>query len=70
MFGQIAVGIDDDTWEYHLRRHDYSQWFRESIKDEALAAIAAAAEADESLTAAESRARILQAIEERYTSPA
>jgi hypothetical protein len=70
LFSQIAVGVDDETWMYHLRRHDYSQWFRESIKDEALAAVAAAAEADESLSAAESRARIVQAIEERYTSPA
>jgi hydroxymethylpyrimidine pyrophosphatase-like HAD family hydrolase len=70
MFSQIAEGVDDDTWLFHLRRHDYSQWFRESIRDEALAAIAADTEADESLSASESRARIRQAVEDRYTSPA
>ena len=70
MFSQIAEGVDDDTWLFHLRRHDYSQWFRESIRDEALAAIAADTEADEGLSASESRARIRQAIEDRYTSPA
>lgn len=70
MFSQIAEGIDDETWLYHLRRRDYSQWFRESIKDEALAAIAADVEQDERLSPAESRERIRQAIEERYTSPA
>jgi len=69
MFSQIAEGVDDDTWLFHLRRHDYSQWFRESIRDEALAAIAADTEADESLSASESRARIRQAVEDRYTSP-
>ena len=30
IFMQIADGIDDKTWEYHLRRGDYSQWFNVS----------------------------------------
>jgi len=29
--------LDDETWLYHLRHGDYSQWVREAIKDEALA---------------------------------
>jgi hypothetical protein len=70
MFSQIADGIDDATWVYHLRQRDYSRWFREAIKDEALAAAASEVEEDERLPPAESRARIRQAIEERYTSPA
>jgi HAD superfamily hydrolase (TIGR01484 family) len=70
MFSQIAEGIDDATWVYHLRQRDYSRWFREAIKDEALAAAASEVEEDERLPPAESRARIRQAIEERYTSPA
>ena len=34
---QIADGVDDDTWLYHLRAGDYSLWFHEGIKDDALA---------------------------------
>jgi hypothetical protein len=70
MFSQIADGVDDETWVHHLRRHDYSRWFREAIKDDALAEAAAAIEMDTVLSPAESRARIRRAIEERYTSPA
>ncbi|MEO5656357.1 MAG: HAD-IIB family hydrolase, partial [Nitrospiria bacterium] len=36
-FVQLAQGVDDETWMHHLRRGDYSRWFREAIKDEALA---------------------------------
>ena len=36
VFLQMADGVDDDTWQYHLRRGDYSRWFAEGIKDEAL----------------------------------
>jgi hydroxymethylpyrimidine pyrophosphatase-like HAD family hydrolase len=70
LFAQIADGIDDDTWHYHLRRGDVSSWFRVSIKDEALAAEAAAIEAQQDLPARESRARIRDAIQRRYTTPA
>jgi hypothetical protein len=65
LFVQLAYGVDDETWLHHLRRGDYSRWFREAIKDEALAAVAAAVEA-QGLPAAESRARIRAAIEERF----
>ena len=37
MFTQIAEGIDDETWLYHLRRGDYSQWMRDAIKDDEMA---------------------------------
>ena len=70
MFTQIAEGVDDETWLHHLRQRDYSRWFRESIKDDALAESAAATEGDATLSASESRTRILGAIAERYTSPA
>jgi HAD superfamily hydrolase (TIGR01484 family) len=70
MFSQLADGVDDDTWLHHLRRGDYSQWFRDSIGDEELASAAAAVERDDSLTPTDSRVRIRRAIEERYTSPA
>ena len=70
LFAQIAQGVDDETWLFHLRKADYSRWFREMIKDPDLAAEAEKVEKDEKLSANESRARIVKAIEQRYTLPA
>ena len=69
-FVQIASGIDDETWLFHLRNGEYSRWSREAVKDAALADQIERVETDRSLSAAESRARIIQAIEEKYTAPA
>jgi HAD superfamily hydrolase (TIGR01484 family) len=70
LFAQIADGVDDATWEYHLRRGDYSQWFAEGIKDEALAEAARRVEKDAALTPEDSRRLMRAAIEEHYTVPA
>ncbi len=70
LFKQMADGVDDATWEFHLRQHDVSRWFREVIKDESLAADAAEVEGLDDLSPADSRARIREAIERRYTTPA
>ncbi|RVK08936.1 HAD-IIB family hydrolase [Sinorhizobium meliloti] len=70
MFLQIAEGIDDRTWEHHLRRGDYSKWFEERIGDEELAGEAAGIEEDRSLSPAESRQRLAEAVRRRYTAPA
>jgi HAD superfamily hydrolase (TIGR01484 family) len=67
LFNQIADGVDDLTWVHHLRRGDYSRWFREKIKDEALADEAAEVERESELSPKESRARIREAVERRYT---
>ncbi len=69
LFMQLADGVDDATWLHHLRRGEYSEWFRRAIKDAELAAEAAAVEHDDR-PAAESRQRIRAAIEKRYTLPA
>jgi hypothetical protein len=69
LFMQMAEGVDDDTWTHHLKEHDVSGWFLESIKDEALAKEAADVEADGSLSPEESRARIREAIQRRYAAP-
>ena len=69
LFAQIAEGVDDETWLHHLRRQDYSRWFRESIKDQTLADQVSVIEQSEGLSAAESRGRVKAAIEERYTVP-
>jgi hypothetical protein len=70
LFLQLAEGVDDDTWMFHLRRGDYSRWFRDRIKDDTLAAAAEEVERDETLSAKDSRKQIRAAVEERYTAPA
>lgn len=70
LFLQIGEGVDDATWEHHLRAGDYSAWFRHRIKSEDLAEEAEEIEADRSLQPDESRRRIREAIEKRFTAPA
>lgn len=70
LFVQLGDGVDDDTWLFHLRRGDYSRWIRESISDPELASRVAAVEEDAEATATDSRQRIRDAIEQRYTAPA
>lgn len=69
LFLQIADGVDDATWQFHLRQGDYTRWFRDQVKDEDLAGTAEQVAADSGLSAAESRTRIHQLIEDRYTLP-
>jgi len=72
LFLQVADGVDDDTWLFHLRRHDYSRWIREQLKDEDLAediaGVEETADVTPALPALESRARIRTAVEARYTA--
>jgi HAD superfamily hydrolase (TIGR01484 family) len=70
LFLQIADGVDDATWEHHLRQGDYSRWFRDGIKDESLAAEAARIEKLSNLRPEESRALIRTAVERDYTAAA
>ena len=67
VFAQTAIGLDDETWQYHLRRHDYSKWFRDVIKDPELADEVVPIERKRSLSAQESRRAVLDAIMRRYT---
>jgi hypothetical protein len=67
IFAQIAEGIDDRTWEFHLRRGDYAKWFRHQIRDKDLAEETAEAA---NLPLAEGRKHVLDAIRRRYTAPA
>jgi hypothetical protein len=61
--------VDDETWMHHLRQGDYSQWFRDAIKDNELAADAAQVEGGRDANPKESRAAIRAAVEKRYTLP-
>lgn len=69
IFSQIADGIDEETWLYHLHRGDYSRWFRDAVKDRYLADQAERIEQRRILQPAESRHLIRNLIETRYTLP-
>lgn len=70
MFVQVAEGIDAETWQFHLRRGDYSKWFRDALKDPEFADRIGAIEKDSNLPDSESRTRIKEAVLQKYTSPA
>ncbi len=66
IFQQIAEGIDDDTWLFHLGRGDYSRWFQEVLHDAALSAEVAQIEEDRKGEADETRTKVLAAIHRHY----
>jgi len=70
IFLQLAEGVDDQTWLHHLRAGEYSRWFEEAIKDPELAIEASAVEQDETLSVEETRSRIKEMVERKYTAPA
>jgi len=69
-FMQLADGVDDETWEHHRRRGDYSRWIELGIKDEAMAREARRIESLRDVPPAQTRAMMRKAIEGRYTLPA
>jgi HAD superfamily hydrolase (TIGR01484 family) len=69
VFSQIADGIGEETWLFHLRRGDYSRWFRASVKDNYLADQAERIEQRQDLQPLETRKLIRSLIEARYTLP-
>jgi hypothetical protein len=69
VFSQIAEGIDDETWMYHLRRGDYSRWMRDCVKDAHLAEQTSGVEQRDDVDSAQSRALVRAYIDQRYTLP-
>ena len=69
MFNEIAEGVDDETWMFHLRQNDYSNWIRRAIKDDALASEVARIENDAHADADGTRKRVIDAVNKRYTAP-
>jgi HAD superfamily hydrolase (TIGR01484 family) len=65
MFLQMADGVDDETWLFHLKNGDISEWFRDVIKDPELALEADLMERGD-VNAEESRQHIRAEIERRY----
>jgi hypothetical protein len=70
MFLELADGVDDDTWLFHLRKGHVSAWLREAIKDDALAEQVRVLERSSELDPVTSRQTIRQLIEALYTLPA
>jgi energy-coupling factor transporter ATP-binding protein EcfA2 len=71
IFTQLASGVDDETWLFHLRQGDYSRWLRTALKDSRVAdEVAQVEHQQDHLPAAESRARIIASLDRHYTAPA
>jgi HAD superfamily hydrolase (TIGR01484 family) len=69
VFSQIAEGIDEATWMFHLRRHDYSRWFRDAVRDGYLADQVERIERRMDLSPVQTRMLIRELIRARYTLP-
>jgi hypothetical protein len=67
-FCELAEGVDDATWDHHLRQREYSAWLRGMIKDPELGQEAEEVERAYGLTASESRRRLVEAIRRRYAA--
>ena len=67
LFAHMAEGIDDETWDYHLKRHDYSKWFANSLHDDKLAEMAKEVENTEEDSII-SREKILSMIKVTYAT--
>jgi len=65
IFLQIADGVDDETWLFHVKNGDVAKWFRKVIKDGDLAHEAELMQPAD-ITAEESRKHIRREIEKRY----
>jgi hydroxymethylpyrimidine pyrophosphatase-like HAD family hydrolase len=69
VFCQMAEGIDETTWLFHLRQHDYSRWFRHAVKDSYLAAEMERIERRTDLAPQQTRDLVRELVGARYTLP-
>jgi len=65
IFSQLASGVDDETWLYHLKQHDYSEWFKDALHENNLAKDIYEIEATID-DAESSKQKILKLIKENY----
>jgi hydroxymethylpyrimidine pyrophosphatase-like HAD family hydrolase len=69
VFCQIAEGIDEPTWMFHLRQSDYSRWFRDAVKDNFLADEMERIERRNDLSPQQARHLVRELVAARYTLP-
>jgi HAD superfamily hydrolase (TIGR01484 family) len=62
LFLQIGMGVDEETWEYHRRRGDFSRWLRESVRNERAAEAVALVERMPEIDARRSRELVRDAL--------
>lgn len=70
VFCQLAEGVDEQTWMFHLRRGDYSAWFRHAVRDDYLADATEQIERRNDVEPWQSRQIVLDLVQARYTLPA
>lgn len=70
VFCQLAEGVDEQTWMFHLRRGDYSAWFRHAVHDDYLADATEQIERRSDVDPWQTRQVIRELINARYTLPA
>jgi hydroxymethylpyrimidine pyrophosphatase-like HAD family hydrolase len=69
-FCQLAEGVDEQTWLFHLWHGDISRWIRHVLRDDELARDVSTIERRYELPAVDSRRQVLGAITHRYALPA
>ena len=69
-FCQLAEGVDEQAWLFHLWHGDFSRWIRQVLRDDELAREVSTIERRYELPAADSRRQLLGAITHRYALPA
>jgi hydroxymethylpyrimidine pyrophosphatase-like HAD family hydrolase len=69
IFCQIAEGIDEATWMFHLHRGDYSRWFRDAVRDDVLANEAKRIEQRTDTSPYQTRQMLVELVRSRYTLP-
>ena len=69
-FMQLADGVDDETWLFHLQRGDYAAWFLQKVQDAELAQVADQLKSATEITAKQSRERIHEMIQKLYVKHA
>ena len=65
-FMQLAEGVDEETWVYHLKRGDYARWFRDKIQDQELTAETEQLQRADDVSPQDSRQRVLEMIRKLY----
>ena len=63
---QLAEGVDEETWVYHLKRGDYARWFRDKIQDQELTAVTEQLQRADDVSPQDSRQRVLEMIRKLY----
>jgi hypothetical protein len=70
MFMQLGEGVDDKTWQHHLRKGDYARWFRGVLKDEDLAKLADSLSRNGKSSPGQSRQQLFDFIRKKYEQEA